>query len=78
MRSWFHLDRIAADGDGNVYLSSEQEIVVLTPGHTLAVWENIHFQKLLKNAGRQEVATITGLEIISCSCIVMRMKRWSV
>ena len=32
VRSWFHLDRIAADGDGNVYLSSEQEIVVLTPG----------------------------------------------
>ena len=27
-------------------------VVVLTPGHTLAVWENINFQKLLKNAVR--------------------------
>ncbi len=31
MRGWFHVDRLAADGDGYVYLSSEQEIVVLTP-----------------------------------------------
>ncbi len=31
MRGWFHVDRLAADGDGYVYLSSEQELVVLTP-----------------------------------------------
>ena len=30
----------------------EGRIVVLTPGHTLAVWENPNFQKLLKNAIR--------------------------
>ncbi len=30
-RGWFHIDRMAVDGAGNVCLSSEREAVVLTP-----------------------------------------------
>lgn len=30
-RGWFFVERLAADGDGYVYLTSEQEIAVLTP-----------------------------------------------
>lgn len=31
-------------------------VAVLTPGHTLAVWENPNFQKLFKNAIRRAVS----------------------
>ena len=31
MRGWFYVEHLAADGEGYVYLSCEQEIVVLTP-----------------------------------------------
>ena len=28
---WFHIDRTAADGEGNIYLSTQREVAVLTP-----------------------------------------------
>jgi len=40
------------DTSGYVRLQGKGRVCVLTPGHTLAVWQNPEFQKLLKNAIR--------------------------